>query len=416
MKRIRTISFALIAVLLVLAAASVLSALPHSAKADTGMVVSSRNPAILADVGEIITLGDYSVEFGSTVADAGAITWKKDGSPVTSICPDKKGVTPLTAQSGSSEKTVYLIAKQPDETDYVLYENDFSGTKADLDSEGWVFLSETTATVSDGQLHLGTRSQGYARAILPAFIGDFSGYGIEAVATQTDCTDTARWCSLVYHIQNANGQYYPYYHMCVRNNTTSNTIEFAERTTANQWYVITTISKSMDMKDPHTLKIACYDNVVQYFFDGESVFYTANAGAHDTGYAGLTCNYGTMNVDTLRVTLLLDKPEKPIEKPQLVDTSGNRPDSNITNYVSNHAYITSMADAVATFRGSTLPVAVLFNPGDRDVSSTDVRTVLSGCVSFNVIPEFQLSKTSEIDLLVSAMDKAGTPEAVVVGP
>ncbi|MBQ3935306.1 MAG: hypothetical protein II715_05745, partial [Clostridia bacterium] len=332
MSKKRILAMLLGAALALTVVMSVMPSLSFKAEAKTDITVPARNPAILADVGEKIDFADYSVEIGAAVVPASSLTWSRDGAQVTNFTPDKKGVTKFVVKSGSSEKTVYVVAKESSESEYVLYENDFSGTKTDLDNEGWVFLSQTTVTVSDGWLHLGTKAQGYARAILPAFIGDFSGYAVEAVATQTDCTDGARWCSIVYHIQNANGKYYPYYHMCVRNNTTSNTIEFAERTTSDAWNVITTVSKKMTMAQPHTLKIECYDNVVQYLFDNENVFFTSNAGAHDTGYAGLTSNYGVANFDNVKVTLLLEKPERPPEKPQLIDTSANRTESNILNY------------------------------------------------------------------------------------
>ncbi len=427
MSKKRILAMLLGAALALTVVMSVMPSLSFKAEAKTDITVPARNPAILADVGEKIDFADYSVEIGAAVVPASSLTWSRDGAQVTNFTPDKKGVTKFVAKSGSSEKTVYVVAKESSESEYVLYENDFSCTKQDLLDEGWVFFhtdkkyTETSATVSDSQLHLGSKSDGYARAILPTFIGDFSGYAVEAVATQTDCTDGARWCSIVYHckdnVKDGNNWYYPYYHMCVRNNTTSNTIEFAERTTSDAWNVITTVSKKMTMVQPHTLRIECYDNVVQYLFDNENVFITSNAGAHDTGYAGLTSNYGVANFDNVKVTLLLEKPERPPEKPQLIDTSVNRTESNILNYVSNHAYVKfeELSSKKADLTGSSRPVAVLVGQKDGGMTKDEIESILKQCADANMIPEFRMTAKTEVDALNSALQSSGVPEAVVVG-
>ncbi|MBR4279311.1 MAG: hypothetical protein IKT34_03945, partial [Clostridia bacterium] len=90
-------------------------------------VISNTSPAITATVGEKITLSDYSVVFDGATSATSNITWKNEaGNTITSITPTAKGVTKLTATSGSKSKTIYLVTKLASETEYVLYEVDFS--------------------------------------------------------------------------------------------------------------------------------------------------------------------------------------------------------------------------------------------------------------------------------------------------
>ena len=62
--------------------------------------ITSTNPVITANVGEKITLSDYSVVFdGESGADS-LIKWaKEDGTLIREITPDKKGVTKLIVSS-----------------------------------------------------------------------------------------------------------------------------------------------------------------------------------------------------------------------------------------------------------------------------------------------------------------------------
>lgn len=417
MKMRRVLSALLTAAMLFSAAAT----LPFTGSAAEGdpIVISKTNPVITADVGEEIDLSRYDVTADNgTVLKAKDLSWTLDGKAVETVKAGKKGVLTLTASAGSVTERVYLVAKEPEETEYVLYENDFDCTAEDLKAEGWNFLNAGSVTVSDGVFHMGSKSGDYYRAILPEWLGDFGDYAISIMASQTDVLNGSRWCSIAYRIENANRYYYPYYHMCVRANTTSSTVEFAERTPANGWNVIYKTSETLDMTDAgyHNLTVIAYENTVQYLIDGESQLFIGDAKAHPKGYVGLISNYGTMNVDSIRITVQEAAPERPKVVPKLIDNSANRGDSTITNYVSNHAYV-GFPRLEEILQNEELPAAVYISLKSMGGSVMDdpwvFEQALTMCAEKNVIPQFKLTSKEQVDKLNDALKVTKVPEVLV---
>lgn len=410
MKAKRTLSALLTLLMLV----SVVASLPftvHAADGTAATTVTSTNPAIFANVGDTIDLTKISVQTdaGQTLA-AGSITWKNGGNTITSLKPDKKGVTPLTATSGSTSKNVYVVAKNANEDEYVLYENDFS--KDNLAADGWKALN-VSYKVADGELTVDSKNTEIGRINLPEWLGDFGDYEISASMKQTDNMNDSRWCSIVYRAENANGNYYPFYHMCVRVNAAS-PVEFAERTASNGWNVINVITYSVNLKNAfHELTVRAFGNTVEYLIDNDSVFYTTEAKAHTKGYPGFAANYGILHVDSVKVTALQEAPKAPAVAPKLVDTSGNRPATNITSYVSNQAYAKDEAAFDALIAAKDHPVAILLDV-DSSVTAAKFATYLKACADKGIIPEFRLSTEAQVKALGEALDSTRVPEAMVI--
>ncbi len=396
------------ALLTLLMLTTVLTCLPLSGAAEATVQITATNPLLTANVGDTVSLSGVKVDGLS-----GTITWTQGGKPVTSCTPDQKGVTVLTASDGTNSRNVYLVAKETSETEYVLYENDFSGTLADLTAEGWKF-PDGRASVSDGQLHLGLKSDYTSRAFLPAWLGDFGDYQITAEASQTNVQDTGRWSSIIYRCAE-NTNYRPFYHMCVRANTSSNTLEFAEMLENGNWNVIAPNGiTNLNMTNSfHQLTVKAYENVVEYIVDGKSEFYTSSATAHSKGLVGLFSNQGTMNLKSIRVTVLENKPAEPIVVPKLIDTAANRPASNINNYVSNHAYAATPEAFNELLGASSQLVAVLLDLTGKTVAKADFENYIKVCTAKNVIPEFKLSSKEQVNALIEALDATRTPEALV---
>ena len=118
-------------------------------------VIKNNSPAIPAIVGQKITLSNYSVTFdGDTTATSG-VTWKQNGTTITSFTPSAKGVTTLVASSGSKTKNIYVVAKNSSDTEYVLYEADMSNysSVSALQSAGWALPSASSSySFSGGDL------------------------------------------------------------------------------------------------------------------------------------------------------------------------------------------------------------------------------------------------------------------------
>ena len=130
-------------------------------------VISNNSPAIRANVGETITLSNYSVTFdGDSSATTSGITWKNGSSTITTFKPTAKGVTTLTATAGSKTKNIYVVAKNSSDTEYVLYEANMADyTVAQLKTAGWSFTAENRASKdSDGALLLSNSGQYDAHA------------------------------------------------------------------------------------------------------------------------------------------------------------------------------------------------------------------------------------------------------------
>ena len=371
-------------------------------------------PAILTNVGEAIDLNAYAIQTGDTTLDAGTITWTDRGKKIVSFTPEKRGAVALTAEADGFSKTVYVVAKEADETDYVLYETDFTASKADLRAEGWRFYPLEAVQVSDGVLQLGTTTENFSRAVLPDFLSDFAGYTVEVTASQTDCRDALRWCSIAFHIEGEDHSLAPFYHLCVRNHTRESTVEFAERLTSGDWNLISSLSRDLNMTDkPHKLTLSCFGATALFRIDDEDVFYTDAANAHVSGGAALISNYGTMNVQSLRVTLCQKAPEKPLRTTKLIDTSKNRTATNLTNYLSNQAYVTKAAyDALLS--GDRFPVGLLYDPQSESLNEDRFRKILADCMKRGIIPGFFIRSEDEVNALHSALNALDAPEAVVV--
>ena len=408
MKKFLSVFLSLLTVLTVFAAFSFESALAET-------VITNVNPVITCDAGEKIALSGYTVIFDGDTAATKVDKWQLDGKTVTEFTPSAKGVTKLTAVAGGKQKTIYVVAKNKTDDEYVLYETDFSefSTLQDMKNAGWKFLNaDSYYSISGGILKIGSQSHDYIRAILPEWLGDFGQYAITTDIKMTEAKDSGRWFGVVYRIQNANGNYYPYYHMCIRCNTTSNNgIEFAERTTSNSWNVATTTAGEVgDMKNGfHTVKVEAFDTVVKYSMDDTQLLYVTNSviGAstkvYTKGQLGITMNYGVTAVDNIKVCVQKTTPER-YSAP-----------TNLTN--NEHQQISfrnpiAIVDTVA----SASEVEKSMGNAYIEVNGKDMNDFLKKCVDENVLPNFYCKTNADVDKVISATLKTSTKDLSVISP
>ncbi|MBR6783340.1 MAG: DUF1080 domain-containing protein [Clostridia bacterium] len=384
-------------------------------------VISNSSPAITADVGETITLSGYSAVFDGDTSATSNITWKNGTSTITSFKPSAKGVTKLTATSGSKSKTIYVVAKEASETEYVLYEADFSkySNISELKNEGWNFLGASNLhTISGGNYVLGSTSDGYARAILPEWLGDFGDYTITSDLKMLSTTDTGRWVGLVYRIQETNGaNYYPYYHMCVRENTVNSGIEFAERTAGNAWNVVRKASGDISsLKSAfNKLKVEAFGKKIRYsindsqvlFIDESAISTTVDqktAATYTKGMLGLTMNYGTVAFKNIKITVQESAPVKDPVKLDLVNIAHD--ELNLINPIAN---VDRLAD-VSDIDAENPPASVY-----RNVSLIDDMTAfLKKCMAKNILPIVYVNSTADNDKLVAAMNASGCKDVTAL--
>lgn len=289
------------------------------------VTVSKASPAITADVGDTINLSNYSVEFDNGTVSS-SLTWKNGSSAITSFTPEAKGVTELTATDGTNTKTIYVVAKNASESEYVLYEAnlaDFASVDA-LKNAGWSFecpVGGTYTKASDGSLNFavtGGDNPGYsvAYAYLPTWLGDFGDFCFEADVkiASTINNDASRWLSLIYRSDNNTSEGH-YFQLAIRDN---GNIELAERY-ENAWNVIsssTTFMSSMSSAY-NTLKIQAVGGNVRYDINNTQALYVASAtyasgakSARYSGNLGLSMCGGALNVKSVKVTVQETVPEE----------------------------------------------------------------------------------------------------------
>lgn len=413
MKAKRILS-ALLTVIMLLSVVASLSLTGVAAEAEV-IHASYTNPAIPATVGKAINLANVKVAFDATNAPAADVTWKDaSGKTITSFTPSA-GVSKLTATSGTKSRTIYVVTANAN-GEYVLYENDFNSTTVDaLKKEGWSVMGSSQMTVSNGALHIGSKSDSYARVILPEWLGDFGDYSITANVSLTDVLNDTRWCSIAYRIENENKKYYPYYHMCVREGANvASGLEFAERNASDGWTIIYNTVKKEALSSYHKLTVSAYRNIVDYRIDDTTYLYIDSATGHNKGYLGLIANYGVMNVDSIRVTLQLSAPTTTPsgEVAKLIDTSSNRTENGVSNYLSNHAFAT-LSNYTSILNGASKPVAVMLDLTSATATQTQVQNFMLACQKANAIPEFYVKTTAQVDTIEKALTTAKIPETLI---
>ncbi len=379
--------------------------------------ITSTNPAITANVGDKITLSDYSVVFDGETAASENVKWaKEDGSAVTEITPDKKGVTKLVASDGSKTANVYVVAKEKNETEYVLFEDDFSKYSSvnELRSNGYVLPQN--ASLEDSTLVFGDRTDGYARVILPEWLGDFGDYSISADVKMLDTTDTGRWFGLVYRIQNKNAKHYPYYHMCVRENTTAtNGIELAERDTSDAWNVAITASGDVSsMKNAfNKVQVTAFEKTVEYKLGGKVVVFAnetvigKSTGLYTKGMIGLTMNYGKVAVKGIKVTVQTSAPKQAVKKLDLINNAHE--ELNLINQTANVQKVDG-AKAIEAISGEKAPGSIFVNV--KDVP--DIGALITKCLEKQVLTTFDVESDEDVVALIKAVKATGLKDATAV--
>ena len=193
-------------------------------------------PAICCDVGDVIDLAKCGVQFAAqSYMVKSSISWTYNGAAVTTFTPSKRGVYSLTAKSGSYTKTVYVVAKEAEETQYVLYRNDFNTAPTNFrvleNTEG------ATVSVSGGSyiMDASGNADAYVRVLLPKFLDAFGDVKITANMKIASAVDGKKWGSIMYRVQKED---YPYYQTCIRADTTAdNGVEISQRNAQDAWEV-----------------------------------------------------------------------------------------------------------------------------------------------------------------------------------
>ncbi|WP_173224413.1 glycerophosphodiester phosphodiesterase family protein [Paenibacillus alba] len=386
---------------------------------------------VLATVGTSLDLSavkfqaDYNNLTTGTV-NGNELTWTST-SPLVLIENNvpkvqQKGVYTLTGTKDSASISMLVVAKNAADTDYVLYEENFDHLADGTLPAGWTRKEGTTAAnavVKSGAFEINALAapDNPSRVILPSFLSKFGNYKIEADVTHLQATDTARWHSIMYRIQNND---YPYYQMAVRKDATAaNGIEFAERTPANGWNVIDRGSntEAIDPAKMYHYTVKAYGNRVQEWINDRVMVDTDQATVYATGAVGLQANGSKMKVDNIRVTLQQEA-LPPIPNGRFVEVT--EPETRIAMAASVVSELQSAAD-LAKLDAPALPsnliihvapgLKVTDSAGKLEIGSLD--TLLSK-IDGRIIPAFYVKDESTVDQLVAYLKTNSWEDAAIV--
>ena len=265
-------------------------------------VIWNTTPAIPADSGNVIKLSDYHIQFAQNenITAASEITWTSDELEITNnkVTIPSKGVYKLTAKSGTKTKTVYIIAKNVNEAEYVLYYNDFSSSNL---SDFRSFSGDGNMSVSNGRLVL----SGKKCILLPEYIGDFADYTITSNATITAANNNTRWMGIMYRKLDGSA---PYYQFSTRKNAADERgIELVENNGFGTWTYqqVGSFSEAISATKLYPYKIMVYDDTVKAYINNTLLMSYNNLSSR-TGDVGLQVSDCTTEFDYLKVDLNFD--------------------------------------------------------------------------------------------------------------
>ncbi len=283
------------------------SAIPVSAAGMEPQIsaASYSSPALCTDSGTTVDLAACSVQFeqgGELVAGA-AITWRDGEKKVTSLEAAKPGVYPLTAEYGSLSRTVYVVAKDPSESEYVLYYDNFS---SDTTTDLRVLQQSKGATIThnavEGTLVLNSSnaSGSYIRVLLPEFLDDFGDAVYTACYMLSDpCESSTRWGAMVYRRQKDTSLFMQ---LAMRyNSTLSNGLEVALRNTEGGWDVLKTGNTKVSCANSYNTVTASFVGPTTDFIINGNTVMTYDRTSFAEGGMGFQTRGITMSVDFVKI-------------------------------------------------------------------------------------------------------------------
>ncbi|MBO5262000.1 MAG: hypothetical protein J6B45_03040 [Clostridia bacterium] len=313
----------------------------QTAKDITPKTISFAVPAIGANIGDLVMLSLYDVYFtSSNVVAAENIVWSSEDIEIVNnqICPTEKGTYKLTATSGTSTKSVYLVVKNPTDTEYVLFLDDFGRdtngdgkiddndtgvtnipTKDDATVNDYKIIQQpsgTSAYIQGGKLVLNTlgNANNQMRVLLPEWIGDFGEYKIDTVFTidSTVSNDTSRWFATMARVQN-DSDYFPIWQAAVRKAAKSHSsgVEISYTGNGTSWEVPCKgkYTENIDSAKYYTQTLNVVGTEAYHSIDGTLIQSTENASKHlgaGVGLVGFHLRAALVYIDSVKIAVPID--------------------------------------------------------------------------------------------------------------
>ncbi|MCR3906450.1 MAG: DUF1080 domain-containing protein [Tenericutes bacterium] len=308
----------IIVVLLLLISFMVFGSLDNSqtiqAQTQDERIITSTSTHLLTNINEPIDTSVIRVRgaFGEIYLNQATLTSTSDAVTITanSITVSEKGIFPISFQYPGTTMTLHLISKLSSETEYVIYEEDFSNYANGAIPASLTLLNNVgqpggSAAIDGNRLLLSPSTI----VLFPTYLQGFSNYIIETDMRMTSAANASRWTSVMFRYQTEN-----YYQMAIRQDTTlPNGVEFAKRVEGS-WNVAGTGSytEALGPGTFYNLKIDVNGTTVkEYINDTEIINYDA-AFEFTHGRIGVQADNVNVYYDNIKITL----PEDYIEVDQ----------------------------------------------------------------------------------------------------
>jgi len=389
--------------------------------ADELIYVGYSSPAICTDAGTTVDLTKVSVQFehGANPAAPADIVWKDGANTITSYTPAARGVYELTATAGSLTKSVFVVAKNQSETEYVLYEDDFSAAP---DLSQFRVIQQPAGTTfgydeAETGIYLDASNDGanHMRVLLPSYLDNFGDAIYSARVKITKQTSKSRFGAMIFRLQDPSGKTIPYMQTAFRYDiSASNGLEIAERTAADSWSVTQKGSVSGVENGTYFEVTANFCGNVSTSTVNGKTYLTEKNTPYTAGAMGLQVRGARLTVDKIRVTV---NPESKLSKPepQLIDTRD--PNSNI---VLEPALITEVKTAAELEAlKTTLPAVAIFDAAfENNVFGITIDEkfvkIADADICERVIPAFRVESSAEALALGQYASSLELPDIYVI--
>ena len=272
--------------------------------------ITETSTHVLGNVSEAIDLSKIKVKgsFGEIMLNQATLTSTDPAVTITSgtVTISEKGMHMINFAYQSTTYDLHFFIKGSDETEYTLYDEDFSYASGALPSSLSRFnnlgVTGGSAAIDNGRLLLSP----YTIVLFPSYLQGFTNYVITADMRMTQAANTARWTSVMYRYQKEN-----YYQMAIRQDATAgNGVEFAKRVNG-AWNVARTASysESLDPAKTYQIKVDIKDATVKQSINDTLLMTYESAFDYKYGYIGVKENNATVYYDNVKITL----PEEYVE-------------------------------------------------------------------------------------------------------
>lgn len=274
----------------------------HAEETDK-VIISAQESAILTDVDAVIDLNNYVYQHTDQsiheMKDVSITSFSSDlvidGTNLTVL---KKGAHPFLLQHGASNIYIYVIAKETNDSEYILYEEDFKGVPNGKLPIGYTIVSGS-AGIQDEKLYLSGKGSG-AIVHLPGYLRGFTNYVIETDMTILEADNESRWASVMFRASLNN-----YYQMAIRQDASlPNGVEFAKRVNGN-WNVTNThaYKEKLSPAKMYSIKVDVLDMNVNEYINDELLISYESAIEFKKGFIGVQSAGSNAVFDNFRITL-----------------------------------------------------------------------------------------------------------------